>query len=63
MDRYLYVMIDVFGTCWVVKDGDTEKVKGLPDLLRKGWRPVRETPIFQNTGTAYTLILLEREND
>ena len=59
MDRYLYAMIDAYGLCWVIRDGETEKVPGLPSLLREGWRPVRETPAF---GASYILILLERES-
>ena len=56
---YLYAMIDVMGVCWVIRDGGTEKVHGLPTLLGDGWRPVRETPFV--SGGAYILILLERE--
>lgn len=61
MDRYLYAMIDAFGRCWVITDEGTEKVTGLPSLLREGWHPVRETPIFVSAGSGYTLILLERD--
>jgi hypothetical protein len=36
MDRFLYVMLDTFGRCWVVTDGATEKVGFHPWLLRQG---------------------------
>jgi hypothetical protein len=58
-DRYLYALIDSFGKCWVIVDGGTQKVEGLPWLMRKGWRPIRETP-FAVPGIAYILICLER---
>jgi hypothetical protein len=56
----LYAMINTFGECWVVRDGTTEKVEGLPWLLRQGWKPVRETPFVPSTGASYILIYLER---
>ena len=59
MDRYLYVLLDTFGRCWVIKDGETEKVAGLPSLLREGWKPLRETPFDTQT---YMLIVLERDS-
>ena len=58
MDRFLYVLLDTMGRCWAIRVGETEKVAGLPSLLREGWRPVRETPVH---GVAYALILLERD--
>ena len=61
MERYLYAMIDAFGTCWIIRDGGTEKVPGLPSLMLQGWRPVRETPWHSSAGLGYILILLERE--
>jgi hypothetical protein len=60
-DKYLYAMIDAFGACWTVIDGGTEKVEGLPSLMRQGWRPLRETAFHNSAGTGYILILLERE--
>ena len=60
-DQYLYAMIDEHGSCWVVVDGGTEKVAGLPSLLREGWKPVRETPfISERMSGLYILICLER---
>jgi hypothetical protein len=45
MDRdFLYALLDVFGGCWVIKDGGTEKVHGLPTLLGEGWRPCARRP-------------------
>ena len=61
MDRFLYAILDAFGACWVVTDSGTEKVAGLPWLMRQGWRPIRETPLIQSAGASYVLILLERE--
>jgi hypothetical protein len=60
-DKYLYAMLSTYGECWTVTDGGTEKVDGLPSLMRQGWRPVRETPFVQHTGQSYILIVLERE--
>jgi len=56
--EYLYAIIDAEGQCWRVGDGETESVKGLPSLLKDGWRPVRETPFGDG---AYVLILLDRD--
>ena len=58
MEKYCYVIIDALGQCGLIRDDSTEKITGLPSLLKKGWRPVRETPFFN---TLYILILLERE--
>jgi hypothetical protein len=63
MIDYLYVIVDTYGRCWEVKDGDTELLEGLPALLQQGWRPVRETPFAGSSGIdAYILILLERDS-
>jgi hypothetical protein len=60
-DNYLYAIINENGTCWVINDGGTEKVAGLPSLMREGWKPVRETPYLgENAMAAYILILFER---
>jgi hypothetical protein len=60
-DRYLYAIIDEYGTCRVVNDGGTEKVNGLPWLMRQGWKPLRETPFVGDKSTlTYILILFER---
>lgn len=61
MDRYLYALIDSSGHCWVILDGKTERVAGLPSLFRQGWRPVRETAFHTSVGEGYMLIFLERE--
>jgi hypothetical protein len=60
-DRFQYAIIDTFGKCWVITDDGTEKVQGLPWLMRQGWTPVRETPYHIPAGESYVLILLERE--
>jgi len=60
-DRYLYAIISEYGTCWVIGDSTTEKVDGLPSLMRQGWRPVRETPFIGETSNTYILICFERE--
>jgi hypothetical protein len=49
MSPYLYVIIDVFGKCWAIRDGETERLAGLPSLLNEGWRPIRETPFPTHT--------------
>jgi hypothetical protein len=60
-DQYLYAIIDEYGTCWVIDDDGTEKVEGLPWLMRQGWIPLRETPfISDKTTSTYILILFER---
>ena len=60
-DRYLYAILDEYGKCWVITDGDTRKVDGLPSLMRQGWRPLRETPFVSNKmSNNYILIYLER---
>jgi hypothetical protein len=61
MTSYLYVLIDPFGRCWAIRDGETERLAGVPSLLHEGWRPIRETPFPQATGTSYILILFERD--
>ena len=61
MKQYLYAILNEYGGCWVVTDGGTEKVAGLPSLLSQGWCPVRETPFVGDTTETYILILLERE--
>jgi hypothetical protein len=60
-DKYLYAIIDEHGTCWVIRENTTEKVEGLPSLMREGWRPVRETPFVGETAFTYILICFERE--
>lgn len=57
-DKYLYAIIDALGTCWIIVDGHTEKVQGLPWLIRQGWKPIRETPYMIS---GYILIFLERD--
>jgi hypothetical protein len=47
--------------------GSSDKSQDLPDLLRKGWQPVRETPMGGNGtnigggGYSFSLVLLEKE--
>jgi hypothetical protein len=60
-DKYLYAIVDEYGSCWVIRDGTTEKVEGLPSLMREGWRPIRETPYPHAPGRLYILICFERE--
>lgn len=59
-DRFLYAIIDVNGSCWVVLDDTTPQVKGLPWLMRQGWKPIREVPYHSPGGQGYILICLER---
>ncbi|MFO0910354.1 MAG: hypothetical protein U0794_18750 [Isosphaeraceae bacterium] len=60
-DRYLYAIIDEYGKCWIVGDGKTQKVEGISSLMRRGWRPIRETPyVAQRMNSTYILICLER---
>jgi hypothetical protein len=59
-DNYLYAIINEYGECWVIRDGTTEKVTGLPSLMREGWRPVRETPFVGERTSTYILICFER---
>jgi hypothetical protein len=58
-DHYLYAILDTSGRCWVVRDGATEKVAGLPSLMREGRQPIRETPFVPAAGSEYILICLE----
>jgi hypothetical protein len=53
----IYVILDLMGRSWVVKNQDREKVD-LNHLLAEGWRPTRETPFGDNPSI---LIRLERE--
>ncbi len=55
---YLFVIINSFGQCWIVRDNSTEKSSGLASLVSEGWRPTRETA-FQDS--QHVLITLERE--
>jgi hypothetical protein len=59
-NQFLYAIIDVNGSCWVVLDDTTPKVKGLPWLMRQGWKPIREVPFPSAAGQDYILICLER---
>ena len=58
--EYLYAILDADGKCWRIVPGGNAKVN-LTDLLDEGWRPLRETPYAPAVGTAYVLIVLERE--
>jgi hypothetical protein len=61
-DKYRYAIIDENGSCWVIVDGGTQRVEGLPSLMSEGWRPVRETPfVSERRASTYILICLERE--
>ncbi len=58
--EYLYAIIDADGKCWrIIQSGNTKD--NLVDLLNEGWRPLRETPYAPAVGTAYILLVLERE--
>jgi hypothetical protein len=66
-DQYLYAILALDGTCWVVRDGAREEAEGLPSLMREGWRPIRETPFMPGPpsgiaihGYEFILICLER---
>lgn len=56
--EYLYAILDSWGQCWRVADGEAQTVPGMPYLLGEGWRPVREVS-FGDGG--HVLILLERD--
>lgn len=59
-DQYLYALLDADGKCWRIEPQGTVKVS-LADLLTEGWRPLRETPFAPAVGSAYILLVLERE--
>ena len=71
MKKYRYVIIcsngcsqEVLGEEEFIPYGLTARKRyDLPELLRKGWQPVRETPMggSGNTWVGYSLILLEKE--
>ena len=58
--EYLYAILDADGKCWRIVANGTVKMN-LVDLLAEGWRPLRETPYAPAVGTAYVLLVLERE--
>ncbi|SIO07296.1 hypothetical protein SAMN05444166_2308 [Singulisphaera sp. GP187] len=61
MKEFLYVIIDFYGKCWAIREGEAERLPGLPSLLNAGWRPLRETPFPQSEGSdPCILILLEQ---
>lgn len=47
--------------------GSGDKSYDLPELLQKGWQPVRETPMggngFQTGSSSFSLVLLEKEKN
>ncbi len=55
----IYVILDVMGRSWVVKNQEVETVD-LNHLLADGWRAIRETPFGENPSI---LIRLERERE
>ena len=59
-DSYLYAIVDEKGACWKITDRGTERVEGLPWLMRQGWKPLRETPFVGEKMSTYILILLEK---
>ena len=67
MKQFCYVIINNAGHSWpAVSPGDPSEGKEsnahvLPELLREGWLPIRETPMGGGTShLAHSLVLLER---
>ena len=80
MKQYCYAIVDSQGYSRTLAESyehgmDEERDYELPQLLRDGWRPVREIPMGTETDVerdmdganvdtrSYVLILLEREED
>jgi hypothetical protein len=72
MKRYRYVVVCSNGTSHDLAREATFYAFGLtavprydlPELLRRGWQPVRETPMSGADGTAghaFALVLLEKQ--
>jgi hypothetical protein len=67
MKRYRYVILAGNGTSHDVSSrrvfsygtAPEQKVHALPDLLERGWRPVREIPF----GGEYSMVLILLERD
>ncbi len=59
-DQYLYALLDADGKCRRIESQGTVKA-ALVDLVADGWRPLRETPFAPAVGSAYMLLVLERE--
>jgi hypothetical protein len=55
----IYVIVDLFGKSFVIKNEGRYPVD-LNQLLADGWRPIRETPFGDNPSI---LICLEREKE
>ena len=60
--EYLYAILDADGKCWRIVQAGTTKVS-LVDLIGEGWRPLRETPFAPAVGSAYVLLVMEREEE
>ncbi len=67
MKHYCYVIMNNAGHSWIALGaphagaGQDPNSAALPELLREGWEPVRETPMGGGTSPlAHSLILLER---
>jgi hypothetical protein len=68
MKQYCYVILNNAGHSWpaheLSADGDVSREPSssvLPQLLREGWVPIRETPMGGGASPlAHSLILLER---
>ena len=80
MKRYRYVLVSSNGYSHdlaresafhpfesILGGGDKSQMHDLPELLQKGWLPVRETPMGGNGsnhaggGYSFSLVLLEKE--
>ena len=71
MKRYCYVLVSTDGwDHWVrvlgasiegMNPSDDWEKDHLADLLQKGWRPVRESPLGGGSNYSYALILLEKD--
>ncbi len=71
MKKYRYVVVCSNGSSYDLMREESfyphglgsTKSYDLPELLRKGWQPVRESPMGGpgDTAVAYSLLLLERD--
>ena len=70
MKQYCYVLVVSNGfSCWtrlLARGGEPIGERNwdednLNRLLQEGWRPVRETPMGDNSSYAYSLVLLEKD--
>jgi hypothetical protein len=68
MKQFCYVIVNNAGHSWIAlncvesTEPKEQAVPVLPQLLKEGWEPVRETPMGGGTShLAHSLVLLEKE--